>query len=215
MDWSQAGYAVPGFLVPFLATVAAAFLARRRSASGGGDELAGRQLGRWAVGLSAATTGSSGFIVTGAVGLGYTTGAGALLLPLGWLAGDLIFWALFPGRLNALARDTGAVTIPELIAHPFSGRWKQFTIAASAILIFCLLMPYASAQWMAGQKIVGGVFGLPPWQGILVVACLVISSAAFVAPSTRTWYRPSSGSAELSSPWEVLSFMPRICRLSP
>ena len=175
MDWSQAGYAVPGFLVPFLATVAAAFLARRRSASGGGDELAGRQLGRWAVGLSAATTGSSGFIVTGAVGLGYTTGAGALLLPLGWLAGDLIFWALFPGRLNALARDTGAVTIPELIAHPFSGRWKQFTIAASAILIFCLLMPYASAQWMAGQKIVGGVFGLPPWQGILVVACLVIS----------------------------------------
>ena len=175
MDWNRASYAVLGFVAPFAATVAAAFLARRRTLGNSEDDLAGRQLGRWAVGLSAATTGSSGFIVTAAVGMGYSGGARMLLLPLGWLLGDLIFWAIFPGRLNALARDAGAVTIPELIAHPFGGRWKKFISAASALLIFTLLLPYASAQWMAGQKIINGVFGLPSWQGILIVAVLVIS----------------------------------------
>lgn len=175
MNWTKAGYGAIGFVIPFVATVIAAFVARRKATSDPEDDLAGRELGPWAIGLSAATTGSSGFIVTGAIGLGYLGGLQALLMPLAWLIGDLIFWAYFPGMLNALARSSNAVTIPELIAAPFTGVWRKMLTTAAALVTVGLLAPYAAGQWMAGQKIIGGIVNMPVWFGVTAVAALVVS----------------------------------------
>ena len=67
-----------------------------------------RSFNRWLIGLSAGAAANSGFVVTGAVGLGYLGGAQFLLLPLGWLVGDILFWSVFPGRIN----DFGRVSAP-------------------------------------------------------------------------------------------------------
>src|ERR1700744_5218802 len=89
----------------FISTLAITFLiafatSARSKRSDKDDDLAGRHLNKWVVGLSAATTGNSGFIVTGAVGLGYVGGVHWLFLPLSWLLGDIVFWSIFPARLN-------------------------------------------------------------------------------------------------------------------
>jgi Na+/proline symporter len=174
VDQNRAIYAISGFLIAFAVSMVAAIVARRRAGSGTEDELAGRSLSRRAVGLSAATTGVSGFVVTGAVGMGYAGGVSALIVPLGWFLGDLLFWAVFPGRLNAIARSSGAVTIPELIAEPADGRWKKLVVALSAIVTVIFLTPYACAQWVAGQKIFSSIVSLPGWISIAVIAGLVI-----------------------------------------
>ena len=94
------GLAAFVFFLTLAATFGTAILGRLRAGRADSDEdLAGRRLNRWFIGLSAGAAGNSGFIVTGAVGLGYAGGVHWLLMPFGWMLGDLIFWRLFPAAL--------------------------------------------------------------------------------------------------------------------
>ena len=68
--------------------------------------VAGRSHGKFMIALSAAASAVSGFIMIGAVGAGYMLGLKALLMPLGWLFGDIVFWMLFPDRINRRARNS-------------------------------------------------------------------------------------------------------------
>lgn len=162
-------------LVIFLVTIAATFLAsywgRRHSrrASGG---LADEKLNKWLVGLSAGATANSGFVVTGAVGLGYAYGAQWLLLPVAWLLGDLLFWAVFPQRINRVARETSATTLTDIISSDLPGRAliKRFV---GSIALVCL-GGYVAAQWVAGQKFLEGAFGFDAWLSLLAFAGLII-----------------------------------------
>jgi sodium/proline symporter len=102
---------------------AVAACAQRKSTSEESDYLtANRGFGTWIVGLSIAGANNSGFIFLGAVGAGYKAGLSALWWPIGFFVGDLIFWAIFPERLNRLARERGAMTVPELIAGDKRGK---------------------------------------------------------------------------------------------
>ena len=96
------------FIVTLVATFGAAILARRHSTQDKDGGLSEIKLNRWLVGLSAGTTANSGFIVTGAVGLGYAYGLQWVLLPISWLLGDLVFWYLFPARINEVGRESRA-----------------------------------------------------------------------------------------------------------
>ena len=89
-----------------------------RNATGKAESyfLGDRQLGRWTMALSAGAAANTGFVVIGAVGMGYSMGAASLLYPLAWLLGDLVFWYFFARPVNALGRSTSAVTVSELIA---------------------------------------------------------------------------------------------------
>src|SRR5436190_24356473 len=112
------GIAESVFVITIAATFCAAWMARKHTISSGDWP----RLNRWLVGLSAATTANSGFIVTGAVGLGYAYGMQWMFLPLSWLIGDLVFWHLFPARINAYGRASGATTVSEVITHGLEGR---------------------------------------------------------------------------------------------
>lgn len=59
------------FILTLIITFFLATLGRRHSKRNGEDYLANKSLNKWLVGLSAGATANSGFIVTGAVGLGY------------------------------------------------------------------------------------------------------------------------------------------------
>ncbi len=84
------------FIIFIALTFGVAFIGRKHASKNSEDDLANRDLNKWLVGLSAGATANSGFIVTGAVGLGYTFGTQWIMLPLSWLVGDLIFWKFFP-----------------------------------------------------------------------------------------------------------------------
>jgi Na+/proline symporter len=149
------------FLLALALTFGGAALARihtRRARQAEGA--AHLKLNKWLVGLSAGTTGNSGFVVTGAVGLGYAYGAYWLLLPLGWLLGDLVFWALFPARLNALGRQSGANTLSRLVAHGLKGWVAAALMGLMSVMILLGLGGYTVAQWLAGQKFLAGAFDI-------------------------------------------------------
>jgi sodium/proline symporter len=171
--------AVAVFFATLMVTFAVAIYARGRAHSGSSEEdLAGRSLNKWMVGLSAGTTGNSGFIVTAAVGLGYSGGAKWLLLPLGWLLGDLVYWSLFPDKINARAREAKAVTLSELLIHDLGGPAARLISISVALILVVFLSIYTSAQWLAGEKFLSGVFEITPLFALLGFGLVIIVYSA-------------------------------------
>src|SRR6201996_122120 len=171
--------AVIVFFVTLLLTFGAAIYARLKSQPSSAEEdLAGRSLNRWMIGLSAATTGNSGFIVTGAVGLGYAGGAQWLLLPLGWLIGDIIYWTIFPDKLNRLAHESKAVTLSELLTFDLSGITAKIISVLVALILIVFLSVYTSSQWLAGEKFLGGVFHITSLTALLGFGSVIVLYSA-------------------------------------
>ncbi len=173
------GLAALIFFLTLAATFGTAILGRLRARRTEGDEdLAGRRLNRWFIGLSAGAAGNSGFIVTGAVGLGYAGGVHWLLMPFGWMLGDLIFWRVFPARLNALAREAKAVTLSEMLTFDLSGRLAKLVSILVALLLIAFLSTYTSAQWLAGRKFLSGIFDLNGFSALIFFSATIVIYSA-------------------------------------
>jgi Na+/proline symporter len=134
--------------------------------------LASRTLKWYLVAISAGATANSGFIVTGAVGLGYTLGVSAILLPLSWFLGDLVFWSIFPHKINKLSRAENAKTIGEFLTFDFVKGAKIISVITGLILIFATAT-YTIAQWAAAAVTFTGFYNVSVTTGILVAGILV------------------------------------------
>ncbi|HEX3663925.1 MAG TPA: hypothetical protein VHU23_01655 [Rhizomicrobium sp.] len=164
------------FFVTLAVTFGAAIFARCRTNTREPDEdLAGRGLNKWLIGLSAGTTGNSGFIVTGAVGLGYVGGIHWLMLPISWLLGDLVFWTLFPARLNRLARKARATTLSEMLTFDLTGGFARGTSIIVAMLLVVFLATYTAAQWLAGRKFLSGIFEISDLTALIAFAATIVA----------------------------------------
>jgi Na+/pantothenate symporter len=116
--------------------------------------------------------------VTGAVGLGYSGGAQWLLLPLGWLLGDLIYWSIFPDRINRLAREAGAVTLSELLTYKLHGKVARLISITVSMALLAFLAAYAASQWLAGEKFLSGIVPVSGlWAIAIFGATIVLYSA--------------------------------------
>ena len=166
------------FLITLAATFFAAYLGRRHSKSRDVSALKDEKLNRWLVGLSAGATANSGFIVTGAVALGYSFGLQWLLLPLGWLMGDILFWRFFPQRINAFGHATSANTISQMIGHGHEGQTANLLRRVVSIAVLLGLTGYLCAQFLAGQKFLLGAFELPPIVAMMLFAILIVGYSA-------------------------------------
>jgi Na+/proline symporter len=164
------------FFATIAATFVASYLGRRHSRRRALGSLSDQHLNRWVVGLSAGATANSGFVVTGAVGLGYSFGAHWLLLPLAWLAGDIVFWTLFPHRINKAARDARATTMTDIIASGLGNGATSVVVVKRLVSVITLLClgGYVSAQWIAGEKFLAGAFGFSGITSLLSFAALIV-----------------------------------------
>jgi sodium/proline symporter len=162
------------FIGSLIGTLIVALLGRRDSQRMASGTLSEHRLNRWLVGLSAGATANSGFVVTAAVGLGYTYGVQWLLLPLSWLLGDCLFWLLFPQRINAVGRDIKATTMTDVVLWGVAPRVQLVLRRAIAIMIALCLGGYVSAQWVAGQKFLRGALGLDGTVSLLAFAGLIV-----------------------------------------
>jgi Na+/proline symporter len=160
--------------VTLVAIFGVAIYARRRSAR---DEIGGlseMKFNRWLIGLGASTTANSGFIATGSVAVGYAFGLKSLVLAIGWLLGDLVFWYLFPARINIVGRESQATTIPDILVHKLSGTMSSLLRIVCAAIILAGLMGFLSAQWLAGQKFLAGAYAVPHSTALVLFALLII-----------------------------------------
>jgi sodium/proline symporter len=163
------------FFVTIVLTLWLAVLAKRHATALPSEErLAGRSLNKYILGLSAGATGNSGFIMTGAVGLGYASGMQWLLLPLSWLIGDLIFWKLFPGRLNKVSRETSTANIPEFLSHGVNIFWQKIIRVTAGILLVIFVGIYIVSQWIAGGKFLSTYLSLESDLAIITVGAFVV-----------------------------------------
>ena len=161
------------FVVVFLGVGA---FAAKRSAPTEVDYLLGnRSFGAWFVGLSAGATGNSGFIMLGAVGMGYTMGLSGVIMALAWFLGDLVFWSFFPEKFNRMARDRDCSTIPELLSSGIPGRGSVAIRQLAGLLIVVLIGAYTAAQFSAAAKTLNVFFDLNMNIGIIVSALAILA----------------------------------------
>lgn len=161
------------FVVVFLGVGA---FAAKRSATTDVDYLLGsRSFGTWFVGLSAGATGNSGFIMLGAVGLGYTMGLSGVIMALSWFLGDLLFWSFFPEKFNRIARDRDCSTIPELLSSGVPGKGSVVIRQLAGLLIVVLIGAYTAAQFSAAAKTLNVFFDLNMNIGIIVSALAILA----------------------------------------
>ncbi|MCH7962614.1 MAG: hypothetical protein IH852_01600 [Bacteroidetes bacterium] len=135
--------------------------------------LGNRKLKSIQIGLSAGATGNTGFIMTGAVGLGYAFGIDWLFLPFAWLIGDLIFWKYFPHKLNEVSHKENIISPVSFISNN-----RIITIILSLIVIISL-GAYASSQFIASSKSLTGYFALEQKWGILLTGFVIIGYLLF------------------------------------
>ena len=140
--------------------------------------MAGRTHGKFVIALSAASSAVSGFIMIGAVGAGYTMGVLALMMPLGWFFGDLVFWSLFPGRINRRARDHHFSTVPEFISESATKSRGSLVRKYLAVAIIVLVGGYAVGQYLAVGKAVSVVFDISMPAAIIVSGVVILAYSA-------------------------------------
>jgi sodium/proline symporter len=162
------------FVATLVLTYTVALYARSLAKNSPEEDLAGRDLNRWLVGLSAGTTGNSGFIVTGAVGLGYAGGVHWILLPICWLLGDLVYWALFPERLNRLARLAKAATLSEILVFDLTGTASKLLGILVSLLLVVFLSAYTAAQWLAGEKFLSSAFSITGTSSLAIFGASIV-----------------------------------------
>jgi Na+/proline symporter len=162
------------FLLTLVGTLAVSYLGRLHSAERDGSPLSEQRLNKWLLGLSAGATANSGFVVTGAVGLGYAYGVQWLLLPLGWLLGDIVFWAIFPDRINKLGRSVRASAMTDIVVTGLGSRYEVILRALVGVLVLIFLGGYVSAQWLAGEKLLTGAFGFGSAASIVAFAAIIV-----------------------------------------
>ena len=174
-----------GVVVLVVASLALGIYAARHIESDSeGYFIGGRALNRWAVGISAGATANSGFIVVGAVGMGYSMGVSSLLYPLAWLLGDLLFWFVFSEKINLKGKAEKAITIPQLISDDVSSKCIRYL---GGLIIFVLLIVYASAQFIASGKALSEFFDIPVDYAMYATFWIVIGYCVWGGFRSSVW----------------------------
>ena len=213
MNETTANSALVTFAIYLLGVFVLAWLSsrvRRKKEFVGEYFLGGRSLGLWAFALTFAATSSSGGSFMGFPSLVYTHGWVLALWIASYMLVPLVGMGLLGKRVNRLARQSGAVTIPDLIKARF--RSESVGMIATLLVLFFMFF-YLLAQFKAGSKImttllqdvaiyqsavntVGGAIDGLPWIGnaepdyvlcLLVFAFSVIVYTAFGGFRAVVW----------------------------
>ena len=213
MNETTANSALITFAIYLLGVFFLAWLSsrvRRKKEFVGEYFLGGRSLGLWAFALTFAATSSSGGSFMGFPSLVYTHGWVLALWIASYMLVPLVGMGLLGKRVNRLARQSGAVTIPDLIKARF--RSESVGMIATLLVLFFMFF-YLLAQFKAGSKImttllqdvaiyqsavnaIGGAIDGLPWIGnaepdyvlcLLVFAFSVIVYTAFGGFRAVVW----------------------------
>ena len=132
----------------------------------------------WLVGLSAVSTGNSGYMFIGVIGYTYVTGLASIWLMIGWILGDFLASLFVHKRLRQATASSQEVSYAGVLSHWYGAGNSQHSgdnlqrVIGLISLVF--LLAYASAQLVAGSKALHVLFDWPIWLGAVMGAVLVM-----------------------------------------
>lgn len=136
--------------------------------------LGDRGMGAWVTALSASSSSSSAWTLLGVSGAAYAWGIAAIWLFPACLGGFLINWFILAPRLMPHSRESGALTVTDIIAGP-PGTPLRATIAtlASLIVLFSFLF-YVASQFQGSGKTFESTFNMSREVSIIVGAAIIM-----------------------------------------
>ena len=149
-------------------------LARGRDPSKKDYYLAGRRLPYWVIAFSMNATGESAWLLLGLSGLGYVIGVQAFWVVIGETIGIWLSWSLVAKRLNAAARASDAVTVPDVLADRLGDPLRLIRILSVAIILVMVAV-YVAAQMLATGKAFETFLGWPYVAGIIVGGVVTVA----------------------------------------
>lgn len=156
---NEAGVILLTLVVYNAAVLGVGFWASRRNRAGADYWLGGRNLGPWVAALSAAASSSSAWTLIGVSGAAYLYGlSAAWLIPACW-SGFALNWFFVARRLRNLSRETGALSVVELLASGAAAPWHRRLRVVGGVILILALGAYVSAQMQASGKAFTNAFG--------------------------------------------------------
>lgn len=161
------------FLIYLAILVALALWSRGESQTMSGYFIAGKNLPPWVVAFSTNATGESGWLLLGLTGMGYAVGAHAYWVVLGEVAGISAAWLLMSRRIKRMADESGAITVPDVLAARFNDH-KHVLRTISTLIILLMVGAYVAAQMVATGKAFSGFTDLNYVQSVVLGASVII-----------------------------------------
>jgi len=179
---------IGSFLAFVLLYVVVGSVAAGSGTSEQGDYLlGGRSFGRHVVGLSAGAVGTSGFVMLGAVGIGYTMGVAGMLLPVAYFLGDFLFWKTFAARINEAARSLNCYTAPEFLSTRVKKEAKKWVRVLVAVITMTFVGIFAAAQLVAAGKTLAVPFDISTDLGVWITVAVVVAYCARGGLRSSMW----------------------------
>lgn len=156
-----------------LAMIAIGIAARPRELSKKEYYIAGRRLPYWVIAFSMNATGESAWLLLGLSGMAYTVGVSALWIVVGETLGIWLSWRLVAKRLNRLASQADAVTLPDVLAAKPGDPYRLIRML-SVLIILSMVIVYVSAQMLATGKAFESFLGWPYLAGVVAGGLVTI-----------------------------------------
>jgi len=157
-----------------LLLIAIGFWAKKRTSNQDDFYLGGRGLGPFVAALSASASSSSAWSLLGVSGAAYVWGLSAIWLLPGVLIGYFVSWTWVAPRLMEISRQTGAVTLPELLFGGFDEKEKIILLRLTTIIITCSLIVYVAAQFQGAGTAFSSVLGISQELSIIIGATVIL-----------------------------------------
>lgn len=150
-------------------------LVSTKKSSGGLTDffLAGRDLGKFTVALSAVSSGRSGWLVLGVTGIAYASGLMAVWAVAGYITVEVFMFFYVARRFRIYSEKTGSITIPDILSTRYNDKFHLLRIVSTFIIIF-FMIAYVGSQVVAGGTAFSSSLGISGTAGMWLTAIIIL-----------------------------------------
>ncbi|MCP8617947.1 sodium/proline symporter [Salirhabdus salicampi] len=162
-------------LVLYIALLVVIGLSSTKKSSGGLSDffLAGRNLGKWTVALSAVSSGRSSWLVLGVTGMAFLSGLNAVWALAGFITVEVFMFFYVARRFRIFSEKTGSITIPDILQSRYNDKHHLLRWTSSLIIIF-FMIAYVGAQIVGGGTAFSASFDIPSSTGMWITAAIIL-----------------------------------------
>ncbi len=157
-----------------VALVAFGLIGQRRTRDSADFFLGGRKLGPMVAAVSASASSSSAWTLLGVSGAAYQFGLSTLWIFPSCVGGFLLNWYVLAPALQRSSRESGALTMTEVLAGPKGRPYRRAISIVASVIILVSLGSYVATQFQGAGKTFAETFEMSRDSAILVGAGIVV-----------------------------------------